>query len=149
MSRQRVDPCRLATALPTRSTIRLRVLSLGAGVQSTTLAPMAAHGIIDPMPDCAVFADTGWKPTVVYDHLASLTSPNVLPFLVYIVSAGNIRENLISAARGQRWASIPASACREPASPFGGSRRGFPPVNCRDLILGLTELPSPGVAFRR
>ena len=48
---------------------------------------MAAHGIIDPMPDCAVFADTGWKPTVVYDHLASLTSPNVLPFLVYIVSA--------------------------------------------------------------
>jgi hypothetical protein len=58
---------------------------------------MAAHGIIDPMPDDAVFADTGWKPTVVYDHLASLTSPNVLPFLVYIVSAGNIRENLISA----------------------------------------------------
>jgi hypothetical protein len=43
----------------------LRVLSLGAGDQSTTLAPMAAHGIIDPMPDCAVFADTGWKPTVV------------------------------------------------------------------------------------
>jgi hypothetical protein len=85
MSRQRVDPCRLATALPTRSTIRLRVLSLGAGVQSTTLARMAAHGIIDPMPDCAVFADTGWKPTVVYDHLASLTSPNVLPFPVYIV----------------------------------------------------------------
>jgi hypothetical protein len=60
---------------------------LGAGDQSTTLAPMAAHGIIDPMPDCAVFADTGWKPTVVYDHLASLTSPNALPFLVYIVSA--------------------------------------------------------------
>jgi hypothetical protein len=48
---------------------------------------MAAHGIIDPMPDCAVFADTGWKPTVVYDHLGSLTSPNALPFLVYIVSA--------------------------------------------------------------
>ena len=67
MSRQRVDPCRLATALPTRSTIRLRVLSLGAGVQPTALALMAAHGIIDPMPDCAVFADTGWKLTVVYD----------------------------------------------------------------------------------
>ena len=63
------------------------MFSLVAGDQSTTLAPMAAHGIIDPMPDCAVFADTGWKPTVVYDHLASLTSPNALPFLVYIVSA--------------------------------------------------------------
>jgi hypothetical protein len=35
-------------------------------------------------------------------------------------------------------------ACTKPASPFGGSRRGFPPVNCRDLILGLTELPSLG-----
>jgi hypothetical protein len=74
---------------------------------------MAAHGIIDPMPDYAVFADTG-KPTVVYDHLASLTSPNVLPFPVYIVSAGNIRENLISAARGQRWASIPTRAVNRP-----------------------------------
>lgn len=35
----------------------LRVLSLGAGVQSTTLALMAAHGEIGPMPDCAIFAD--------------------------------------------------------------------------------------------
>jgi len=87
---------------------------------------MAAHGIIDPMPDCAVFADTGWKPTVVCDHLAPLTSPNVLPFLVDIVSAGNIRENLISAARGQRWGIHPRlHACSKPASPFGGSRRGF------------------------
>ncbi len=32
------------------SAIRLRVLSLGAGVQSTTLALMAAHGEITPMP---------------------------------------------------------------------------------------------------
>ena len=33
---------------------KLRVLSLGAGVQSTTLALMAAHGEIGPMPDCAI-----------------------------------------------------------------------------------------------
>ncbi len=59
--------------------IRLRVLSLGAGVQSTTLALMAAHGEVGPMPDCAVFADTGWEPRAVYDHLAWLMSPNVLP----------------------------------------------------------------------
>lgn len=32
------------------SPIRLRVLSLGAGVQSTTLALMAAHGEGGPMP---------------------------------------------------------------------------------------------------
>ena len=43
-------------------TIRLRVHSLGAGVQSTTLTLMAAHGEIGPMPDGAIFADTGWEP---------------------------------------------------------------------------------------
>ncbi|WP_041699176.1 hypothetical protein [Allorhizobium ampelinum] len=90
------------------SSIRLRVLSLGAGVQSTTLALMAAHGEIGPMPDCAIFADTGWEPKAVYEHLEWLMSPNVLPFPVHIVSAGNIREQLIQAGRGNRWASIPA-----------------------------------------
>ena len=89
-------------------TISLRVLSLGAGVQSTTLALMAAHGEIGPMPDCAIFADTGWEPQAVQDHLAWLMSGNVLPFPVHIVSAGNIRDDILLAATGARWASIPA-----------------------------------------
>ncbi len=84
------------------SPLRLRALSLGAGVQSTTLALMAAHGEIGPMPDCAIFADTGWEPQAVYDHLAWLMSPNVLPFPVHIVSDGNIREQLIAAGQGNR-----------------------------------------------
>ena len=88
--------------------IRLRVLSLGAGVQSTTLALMAAHGVVGQMPDCAIFADTGWKPRAVYEHLDWLMSPNVLPFSVHVVSAGNIRSDLAKAANGGRWASIPA-----------------------------------------
>ena len=46
---------------PAASPIRLRVLSLGAGVQSTTLALLAAHGVIGPMPDCANFADTAGR----------------------------------------------------------------------------------------
>ena len=92
------------------SPLRLRALSLGAGVQSTTLALMAAHGEIGPMPDCAIFADTGWEPQAVYDHLAWLMSPNVLPFPVHIVSDGNIREQLIGAGQGNRSASIPAFA---------------------------------------
>lgn len=96
--------------MTTTNSIRLRVLSLGAGVQSTTMALMAAHGEIEPMPDCAIFADTGWEPKAVYDHVEWLTSPNVLPFPVHIVSAGNIRDNLMRAAAGARWASIPAFA---------------------------------------
>jgi hypothetical protein len=35
-----------------KRTLLLTVLSLGAGVQSTTLALMAAHGEIDPAPEC-------------------------------------------------------------------------------------------------
>lgn len=89
------------------SPMRLRAISLGAGVQSTTLALMAAHGEIGPMPDCAIFPDTGWEPRAVYDHLAWLMSGNVLPFPVHIVSAGNIRDELVGAGEGRHRASMP------------------------------------------
>lgn len=102
------------------SPIRLRALSLGAGVQSTTMALMAAHGETGPMPDCAIFADTGWETKAVYEHFEWLMSPNVLPFPVHIVSAGNIRDNLMDAAAGKRWASIPAFA--KTVTPAGTER---------------------------
>lgn len=88
---------------------RLRVLSLGAGVQSTTMALMAAHGEIGPMPDCAIFADTGWEPQAVYDHLAWLMSDNVLPFPVHVVTAGNLRQAIMdrSNTTGGRFAAVP------------------------------------------
>ena len=72
----------------------LRIISLGAGVQSTTMALMAAHGEIEPMPDCAIFADTGAEPKAVYEHLHWLMSDNVLPFPVYVVSAGNLKDHV-------------------------------------------------------
>jgi hypothetical protein len=85
----------------------LRVLSLGAGVQSTTLALMAANGDHEA-PDCAIFADTGWEPKAVYEHLARLIK--ALPFPVHIVSAGNLREDAIaggSKRAGERFAAVP------------------------------------------
>lgn len=60
----------------------LRTLGLGAGVQSTTLALMAARGEIKA-PDCAIFADTGDEPAAVYEHLAWLIE--VLPFPVHVI----------------------------------------------------------------
>src|SRR5262252_1989601 len=91
------------------SNIRLRVISLGAGVQSTTMALMAAHGEITPMPDCAIFADTGWEPRRVYEHLQWLMSGNVLPFPVHIVSGGNLRDDTIAGMNStrQRFAAVP------------------------------------------
>lgn len=85
---------------------KMRILSLGAGVQSTTLALMAARGEIE-MPDCAIFADTEWEPRAVYEHLDRLEE--ALPFPVYRVSAGNIREEIITknSSRSGRFASVP------------------------------------------
>jgi len=88
---------------------KLRVLSLGAGVQSTTMALMAAHGEITPMPDCAIFADTGAEPVQVYEHLEWLMSGNVLPFPVHVVSQGNLYDDLVLGMNSteHRFASIP------------------------------------------
>lgn len=58
----------------------LTVISLGAGVQSSTMALMAARGEIGPMPDCAIFADTGWESSWVYEWLVWLETQ--LPFPV-------------------------------------------------------------------
>src|SRR4051812_3723012 len=86
----------------------LRVLSLGAGVQSTTMALMAAHGEID-RPDCAIFADTRWESRKVYEHLAWLSSANVLPFPVRRVSRADIRDGIRDRRNttGGRFAAIP------------------------------------------
>lgn len=61
----------------------MNIISLGAGVQSSTMALMAAHGEIGPMPDCAIFSDTGWEPKDVYVWLDWLEKQ--LPFPVHRV----------------------------------------------------------------
>ena len=79
----------------------IEIISLGAGVQSTTMALMAAHGEITPMPDAAIFADTGAEPRAVYEHLTWLRSSNVLPFPVHVVQAGNILDDAHGALDGR------------------------------------------------
>jgi len=69
----------------------LHILSLGAGVQSSTLALMAAHGEITPMPDAAIFADVGNEPKKVYEWLDWLEKQ--LPYPVHRVVKGNLGED--------------------------------------------------------
>jgi hypothetical protein len=45
-----------------------QILSFGAGIQSTCLLLMSCKGLL-PKLDAAVFADVGWEPKEVYDHL--------------------------------------------------------------------------------
>ncbi len=74
----------------------LTVLSLGAGVQSTTLALMSVEGIL-PRVDVAIFADTGWEPRAVYDHLdrldATLTAAGIP---LTRISNGNLRADTLN-----------------------------------------------------
>lgn len=65
-------------------------LSLGAGVQSSTLALMAAHGEVTPMPNAAIFADTQAEPASVYRWLDWLEGQ--LPFPVHRVTRGSLTE---------------------------------------------------------
>ena len=86
-----------------------RVLSLGAGTQSTVLALMAEQGYGGiPRPDFAIFADTGWEPPAVYEHLEWLKSQ--LSYEVITVSAGNIKENILAGTNpdGGKFLDLPA-----------------------------------------
>ena len=89
----------------------IRVLNLGAGVQSTRLYLGSMEGDFQRF-DVAIFADTGEEPAAVYEHLAwmqSLGGPQIL-----IRSAGSrLGEDLKTGRRptGQsqaRFAAIPA-----------------------------------------
>ena len=83
----------------------LRILSLGAGVQSSTLALMINKGEV-PMVDAAIFADTGGEPKAVYNWLDWLKTQ--LSYPVYIVSKGNLRQDMIDAVDGKyKFLSVP------------------------------------------
>lgn len=69
----------------------IHIISLGAGVQSSTMALMAAKGEITPMPIAAIFADTQAEPKSVYTWLDWLEKQ--LPFPVHRVTAGNLMEH--------------------------------------------------------
>jgi len=89
---------------------KLRILSLGAGVQSTTILLMSHHGEL-PKLDAAIFSDTGWEREATYlwlDYLRSIVS---IPIIT--VSGGNVREDMREAQvrglkkDGVRWANMP------------------------------------------
>lgn len=80
------------------------LLSLGAGVQSSTLALMAAAGEVEPMPLAAIFADTEAEPDSVYRWLEWLEKE--LPYPVYRVTAGNLEADVLTmrvSAKGRKY----------------------------------------------
>lgn len=98
----------------------VRLLSLGAGVQSTAILLAACEGVIEPF-DAAIFSDTGWEPRAVYEHVARLTeyaAGHNIP--VYKVSSGNIRNDALDPEH--RFVSMPLFV-RNPDGSDGMARR--------------------------
>jgi PAS domain-containing protein len=87
----------------------MHIISLGAGVQSTTMLLMAGHGEIEPKPKYAIFADTGWEPKAVYAHLEWLkTKALEMGIEIITVQKGNIREDIMNGAINKsRTANMP------------------------------------------
>jgi hypothetical protein len=93
----------------------LRVLNLGAGVQSTTIFLLARDGEIDWF-DHAVFADTQEEPRAVYEHLEWLKRLSSPAPLIHTGTAGKLGDDLSRGihSTGQRFASIPAFTAPPP-----------------------------------
>ena len=95
------------------STVTCRALSLGAGVQSSVLALLLSREdsrLVDlgyPIPDTAIFADTGWEPDYVYHHLDWLEKQLNYPLIR--VSDGDIKSNLRKGltVSGHRFIDVP------------------------------------------
>ena len=76
-------------------------------MQSTTMALMAAKGIIEPYPDACIFADTQAEPDAVAEHLEWLKTE--LPFPIHIVSKGDLKQDTLNALKpnGNKFITIP------------------------------------------
>jgi hypothetical protein len=81
--------------------MEINVLSLGAGVQSSTMLLMSDRGILPVKPDVAIFADTGDEPDEVYEYLEYLKEQvRTIPIIVH--RERNIIEDLFAHLSGNK-----------------------------------------------
>lgn len=81
-----------------------RMLSLGAGVQSSTMAIMVAEGDLPPV-DFAIFADTQAEPASVYDwldELEAIVEASAHPFPIIRATRGNLEDASVVVKRSRK-----------------------------------------------
>lgn len=135
----------------------IRILSLGAGVQSSTLALMYATG--DPrlggqMVDAAIFADTQQEPAHVYAWLDWLETQ--LPFPVYRVTRGDLAEyatRIVTARKGHKYVlnGLPMKMAYEGGTAIGnrGCTTHFKVMPLRRRVLELVGGAAAVRAWRK
>jgi len=102
-------------------TYPIRILSFGAGVQSSTLLRMAIAEEIEPVQH-AIFSDTGWEPKAVYEHMKDMrVLAEAAGIEFHIVSNGNIRDDTLNPDHG--FASMPVHTVNQDGQPTLGRRQ--------------------------
>ncbi|MCH8295998.1 hypothetical protein IH992_33385 [Candidatus Poribacteria bacterium] len=70
------------------------IISLGGGIQSSTMVLMNLLGEIEPKAECAIFSDTGWERWITYRYLVWLKALCAEHgFKIYQASGGNIKDD--------------------------------------------------------
>lgn len=82
----------------------VKVLSLGAGVQSSSLLLAYLKGVLDDPPQFAVFADTQAEPKDVYDWLERLDKISDGKIPIIRVTKGSLTHDYL---HGKHYANIP------------------------------------------
>ena len=88
----------------------LVVLSMGGGIQSTTLALLCAAGVFRP-PQVAVFADTGCEPEYVYATIRAVSDLVPFPVVTTTNRGRDLADDTAAAVNSlgaPGWVSIPA-----------------------------------------
>lgn len=88
-----------------------RVISLGAGVQSSAMLLMAIDGLLGEIPELAVFSDPGWETKATYEWLDRLESVSTIP-IVRLTAKKSIRGECHSGGpwarqNGERFVTLP------------------------------------------
>ena len=99
-----------------------RILSLGAGVQRLHDGiDGGSRSIWRETNSKNIFADTGWEPKPVIDHLNYLKSK--LSFPVYICKAGNLHDDILNATDKGKFVSVPFFTLNEKGKKGMGRRQ--------------------------
>ena len=77
----------------------LRILSLGAGVQSSALALMIEQGELPPI-DAAIFADVKGEPKKGYEWLEYLKT-KITSYPIHVVTWRDLKQDILDASKGE------------------------------------------------
>lgn len=116
----------------------MKVISLGAGVQSSTLYLLSSLNEL-PRADLAIFADTGAEPKAVYEHLdylKGLSGRYGIP--IEVVKQDNLEDRLLK--QDGRYAAVPFFIVNPDGSKGMGRRQCTSEYKIRPIYRRIKEL---------